>query len=642
MQGIPSWPEERVKKVFAKEIDVSKLSEEKREKLLQLRKDYLFAATPSLGLAVPGAVPQNKGMLNRKNDCYMICVLQCLANIGPLTRLMLRKDWVGDLNPLNKVCRGRMICAFYEVIRGQWAEGIADTLDPQAVKAAACEGSKSFANSDQQDSQEFLSFLLEALHEDINRVKIKPYFQTQTDPKSSPEQQARAAWTLHLKRENSALVEMFHGQIRSEILCPECGQTSANFEPFDMVGLSVPERDPVEADVMAYPLDPSLPLFNLHGSVPPGAKVADLFEALRRSALPSVRPYHAIPVILRDGLIIKRFDLPLTQTLSHSELSGFSVLEIFVPELFKCIFEDRVEEIEKGLTQQDSKRLRIRSIHAGQLKGVEREVIVPQKLSSFDLYLLCYSLHRNMFYKGKLVDLDRKKLLGEIKEALGSRIVDPKTAGFSVWIEGKLVAELDQIKNLFEEFQNEYKPLTVKVLLSETFGLPPAIPRKKLILPPVPGSQVVSLDECMAHSFQQEILDDENVWFCPRCERPQKAQKKTLISRAPQILIIYLKRFRLKDQGLQKSYLKVDFPFFDLDIAPFMLVPPPQGLRYNLIGVTNHSGGLTNGHCTAYSRNPLDKTWYFYDDDKVTEVRSQSSIVTHKAYIFFYMLNSSP
>jgi len=40
-----------------------------------------------------------------------------------------------------------------------------------------------FASNEQQDSQEFLQEMLDALHEDVNRVVEKPYIQVRTDSK---------------------------------------------------------------------------------------------------------------------------------------------------------------------------------------------------------------------------------------------------------------------------------------------------------------------------------------------------------------------------------------------------------------------------------------------------------------------------
>ena len=59
----------------------------------------------------------------------------------------------------------------------------------------------------QQDSQEFLRYLLEGLHEDVNRVAEKPPLETTDIPeKLSDAQKASEAWKRYLKRDNSKIV----------------------------------------------------------------------------------------------------------------------------------------------------------------------------------------------------------------------------------------------------------------------------------------------------------------------------------------------------------------------------------------------------------------------------------------------------
>lgn len=44
-----------------------------------------------------------------------------------------------------------------------------------------------FGGYSQQDSQEFLGFLLDGLHEDLNRVKNKPYTETPDETGERPD-----------------------------------------------------------------------------------------------------------------------------------------------------------------------------------------------------------------------------------------------------------------------------------------------------------------------------------------------------------------------------------------------------------------------------------------------------------------------
>ena len=58
--------------------------------------------------------------------------------------------------------------------------------------------------------QEVLAFLLDGLHEDLNRVKCKPYIEV-SDAQGCPDDQvADEYWQNHLARNNSIIVDLCH------------------------------------------------------------------------------------------------------------------------------------------------------------------------------------------------------------------------------------------------------------------------------------------------------------------------------------------------------------------------------------------------------------------------------------------------
>jgi len=46
---------------------------------------------------------------------------------------------------------------------------------------------------------------------------------------------------------------------------------------------------------------------------------------------------------------------------------------------------------------------------------------------------------------------------------------------------------------------------------------------------------------------REEILGEENLWFCPKCKDFVAAKKQMKIYKAPKILIFCLKRFKRKE-----------------------------------------------------------------------------------------------
>ncbi len=62
---------------------------------------------------------------------------------------------------------------------------------------------------------------------------------------------------------------------------------------------------------------------------------------------------------------------------------------------------------------------------------------------------------------------------------------------------------------------------------------------------------------------------------------------------------------------------------------------------YDLYAVSNHMGGMSGGHYTAYGKNFKNGKWYHFDDALVEEVK-EKDVVTGKAYVLFYKRRNAP
>ena len=74
-----------------------------------------------------------------------------------------------------------------------------------------------FAGAQQQDAQELLAFLLDGLHEDLNRVTDKPYAELKDSDGRPDVEVAQEAWENHILRNRSVVVDLFHGQLKSKV-----------------------------------------------------------------------------------------------------------------------------------------------------------------------------------------------------------------------------------------------------------------------------------------------------------------------------------------------------------------------------------------------------------------------------------------
>lgn len=90
-----------------------------------------------------------------------------------------------------------------------------------------CSYASQFAGSEQHDSQEFLSWLLDALHEDLNRVISKSTYEVTPEREAEleklPQQIAsEQEWRIYRMRNDSIVVDFFQGQFRNRMECMTC------------------------------------------------------------------------------------------------------------------------------------------------------------------------------------------------------------------------------------------------------------------------------------------------------------------------------------------------------------------------------------------------------------------------------------
>jgi len=57
------------------------------------------------------------------------------------------------------------------------------------------------------------------------------------------------------------------------------------------------------------------------------------------------------------------------------------------------------------------------------------------------------------------------------------------------------------------------------------------------------GAAKISLHTCIDLFSQQEKLDEENAWYCPKCKELRQGTKQMQFWSAPPVLVVHLKRF---------------------------------------------------------------------------------------------------
>lgn len=184
------------------------------------------------------------GLRNIGNTCFMNSILQCLSNTKPLLDYCLKQDYILDENKTTSNLKGALIIAYANLISSFWKEknSVSSYVNPSSFKSQIQKFAPRFTGYQQQDAQEFLRYLLEGLHEDVNRVTSKPkHIEIKDDDFSSDSEKAAEYWRNYLRYDHSRIVEIFVGQLKSELKFDECGHRSVTFDPFWDLSLPIPK-----------------------------------------------------------------------------------------------------------------------------------------------------------------------------------------------------------------------------------------------------------------------------------------------------------------------------------------------------------------------------------------------------------------
>lgn len=219
------------------------------------------------------------GLLNLGNTCYMNCALQCFAHSPIFREYFLSQRHFEDTNKKNVLgTRGRVAQVFTRLVTSLWKQQQLGFYVPEMFRDVFTTLRRQFQESRQYDAHEFMVALLDSLHEDLNHgsasyeQKMKKsarnsgcfsYLSNRPGANSSVASNLRVgtapsttdaaigarSWQNHARNNASVVVDLFHGQTRSETTCKTCNERSVTFDPSLFFSLPIPETKFVRVDV---------------------------------------------------------------------------------------------------------------------------------------------------------------------------------------------------------------------------------------------------------------------------------------------------------------------------------------------------------------------------------------------------------
>lgn len=190
------------------------------------------------------------GLTNLGNTCFMNTIIQCLNNTIDFSKYFISDAWKDDINEDKN--EKHLVEQWVHLCKGLWFKNavITPTSFHRIVQITAhSKGYPEFLGFGQNDSQEFLQFFLECMHNGLSReviMNINGEVQCELD---KMELESTKQWISYFKNDYSPIIDMFYGQLYSKITNDKNSDKSETFEPFSNLALEIPDK---EGDLNIY------------------------------------------------------------------------------------------------------------------------------------------------------------------------------------------------------------------------------------------------------------------------------------------------------------------------------------------------------------------------------------------------------
>lgn len=562
--------------------------------------------------AEPGRVPGVIGIRNHGNTCFINAILQCLSYTDILAEYFVLDVYKGDLKRKKKL---QTLTALYKrgsgngggsgsntnggvdfCGRGEVTEQLATLLkslwslqyDPEIsvrFKSLVEKHASQYKGGSQHDAQEFLLWLLDRVHEDLNmasgrlkrhRKNNAKYDSDKDDRNPTDEVLAAESLANYMRSNNSFVMDVFQAQFRSSLTCPTCDKQSNTFDPFLCVSLPIPQKQMMPVFVTVLYIDQTPRQVKLGVSIGVHETIGDL-----RTMLSNDTGIERGQILLAeiDDLTFRRTfkdsdpvsvinekpspscDLFCIEVLKHKETTeddGAYILVTWVNVLKEGPIEKRFGspytiQVSREVLYEDLQKLLMKEMASILHDDI---LIANQKVPLFNIRVLDGLSN---------VSVEKDKDIGNYLDA------SVELPMYTLAIEQAiaLCSVTDNVPHV--KFTLEWDaPAKSQIIADDRNPIEEHSSVKQVAKCPSEAT-AVSLKECFGLYTKAEKLGDGDAWFCPECKRKQEVVKKMGLWSLPDVLIIHLKRFRqTSNTSSNKLSTMVECPLEGYDMSPFV------------------------------------------------------------------------
>ncbi|XP_058287010.1 ubiquitin carboxyl-terminal hydrolase 43 isoform X5 [Hylobates moloch] len=581
------------------------------------------------GARPPGA----QGLKNHGNTCFMNAVVQCLSNTDLLAEFLALGRYRAAPG------RAEVTEQLAALVRALWTREYTPQLSAEFKNAVSKYGSQ-FQGNSQHDALEFLLWLLDRVHEDLEGSSRGPVSE-KLPPEATKTSENCLSPSAQLPLGQSFVQSHFQAQYRSSLTCPHCLKQSNTFDPFLCVSLPIPLRQTRFLSVTLVFPSKSQRFLRVGLAVPILSTVAALRKMVaEEGGIP------ADEVILVElypsGFQRSFFDEEDLNTIAE----GDNVYAFQVPPspsqgtLSGITAHPLGLSVSPRLVAREGQRFSL-SLHS------ESKVLI------LFCNLVGSGQQASRFGPPFLIREDRAVSWAQLQQSILSKVrhlmkseapVQNLGSLFSIRVVGLSVAcsylspkdsrplchwAVDRVLHLRRpggpphvklavEWESSVKERLFGSLQEERAQDADSVWQQQQ----AHQQHSCTLDECFQFYTKEEQLAQDDAWKCPHCQVLQQGMVKLSLWTLPDILIIHLKRFCQVGERRNKLSTLVKFPLSGLNMAPHVAqrsTSPEAGLGpwpswkqpgclptsypldflYDLYAVCNHHGNLQGGHYTG-------------------------------------------
>uniref|UniRef100_A0A2D4FMZ8 Ubiquitin carboxyl-terminal hydrolase n=1 Tax=Micrurus corallinus TaxID=54390 RepID=A0A2D4FMZ8_MICCO len=625
-----------------------------------------------------------KGLSNLGNTCFFNAVLQNLSQTSVLRELLkevkmpdstiiLKPPEFSITEPLVVMLdHPRPLTLAMCQFLADMQETKKTSVTPKELFSQICKKATRFKGYQQQDSQELLRYLLDGMRtEEIQRTSAAILKALNNSDKGNEELKKEVKEYEKKRLMHSFVDRIFGGELTSTIMCEECQTVSLVHEPF---------------------LDLSLPVLNDQNGKKNNVKklqkkeIDSCEENIENECY--VKKRNEIPVISKH-LQKKEKKIAKKQAKNQRHQQKFQEKVIHLTDSDVTDKTEADHDCNKQIIESNSDISCLKPGEEESLNTCEEHCVDKNCVDEPESTIQVQITEKH----DENADSCDQEANNEVNLDVSMKDFVPTVECVNKFDDLHLKEDKDEedediISDFSKLFLEEEEPSDDTDSLQEFYGFEtqtyevvnedPEIAFCTLADRDTTNIEENSILHCLNQFTHIEKLCENNKLLCEVCTRNQlcgiktnkinakkyvytNAKKQMLISLAPPILTLHLKRFQQAGYNLQKVNKHIMFPEV-MDLAPFCSIKcknvreGTSEVLYSLYGIVEHSGTMRSGHYTAYVKTSTtshlsdlvnDKTqqisesesprrqWFHVSDTHVQAV-SISKVLKSQAYLLFY------